>query len=596
MRRQSISWVTLALFVAFTPLAASPLHQQELTPAPQGPFHADHHRIVDSTGRAFLMRGTQLTDFHPQTAAWDNRGEPDFGPHSPTTLTSIRLRFNMNTVRLPLDIAEADRPGYFAALAQVVRRANQLELLVILAAREPGSALPSPRSVEFWTRCAAAFKEYPNVMFEAFADPSPTAVPSGVDAHSAAGWEIWRTGMARVVEAIRAAGVAQPIVLTSWNDARMFEGAGDEPFVGDGNIVYGISPRYATTTTEAQREARFGVLARRAPVTANGWDLELADAAACAAIPSDPGAVSEMVRANLEDLDAREISWTMSVFTPGKLVKELVVEDATTLQNGWTCGPQKHPWVGLGRVLSGHLRATDERSIFVVGAAGGVDIPRGGFANGYGPVMAARNAQAHGPHLPLSLGGLAVQVTDSAGVARRAGLFWVSAGWGQVNFVVPEESALGLARVTLLRGDGSRLSTHIVIADTAPGFRTLVNCAGPAVGTAIQVFADGRQSTSPIAACKGYDCRTLAVPMTSGAATQARVLVSGFRHAASARDIQVTIGGKRVPVISYGPDVDPGMDQLTLAIPLSLRGLGETDLIAHVNGRVANVVRIRIGG
>jgi hypothetical protein len=35
---------------------------------------------------------------------------------------------------------------------------------------------------------------------------------------------------------------------------------------------------------------------------------------------------------------------------------------------------------------------------------------------------------------------------------------------------------------------------------------------------------------------------------------------------------------------------------LTLAIPLSLRGLGETDLIAHVNGRVANVVRIRIGG
>jgi len=595
MRQHSIAWVTFALFLASTSWAGS-LHRQELTPAPQGPYRVDHNQILDSAGHPYLMRGTQLTDFHPRTAAWDNRGEPDFGPHSPTSLTAIRLRFNMNAVRLPLDIREADGPGYFAELAKVVRRANQLELLVILAAREPGAALPSSRGVEFWTRCAAAFKDYPNVIFEAFADPSPAAVPSGVDPHSAAGWEIWRRGMAPLVEVIRAAGAAQPIVLTSWNDDRMFEGAGDAPLSDGGNVVYGISPRYATTTTDAQREARFGFLARRAPVTANGWDLELDSPAACAAIPSEPGAVSDMVRANLEDLDARRISWTMSVFTPGKLVKELVVEDATTLQNGWTCGPQRRTWAGLGRVLAGYLRATEERGIFVVGAVGGVDIPRGGFANGYGPVMAERDAQAHGPHLPRSLGGVAVQVTDSAGVARRAGIFWVSAGWGQVNFVVPEESALGRARVTLLRNDGSRLRTTITIADTAPGFRTLVNCAGPAVGTAIQVFADGHKSTTPIAACQNLECRTLAVPMSKGAATQARVLVSGFRNAASARDIQVTIGGKRVPVISYGPDGDPGMDQLTLAIPPSLRGLGETDLVAHVNGRVANVVRIRIGG
>jgi hypothetical protein len=51
-----------------------------------------------------------------------------------------------------------------------------------------------------------------------------------------------------------------------------------------------------------------------------------------------------------------------------------------------------------------------------------------------------------------------------------------------------------------------------------------------------------------------------------------------------------------VPVLSYGTGDAPGMDQLTLAIPASLRGIGETDLIAHVSGRVANVVRIRIGG
>jgi uncharacterized protein (TIGR03437 family) len=303
-----------------------------------------------------------------------------------------------------------------------------------------------------------------------------------------------------------------------------------------------------------------------------------------------------MIVANLEDLDARRVSWTMSVFKPGKLIKDLGLHDATSLENGWTCGPQKYPLPGLGRVIEGYLRATEERSIFVVSAGGGVDLPRGGFANGYGPVMAERDALARGSRLPRSLGGIAVHVTDSAGVTRPAGIYWVSAGWGQVNFVVPEESAPGLARMTLVRDDGSRLSTTITIADTAPGFRTGLSCRGAAIGNAIQVFADGHARTTPIAVCEEGDCRALEVPMTRGATTKVRLRASGFRHAANAGDVQVTIGGKRVPVISYGPGDDPGMDQLTVAIPAGLRGLGETDLVAHVNGRVANVVRIRIGG
>ena len=600
MRHHATAVYHFAFFIACSALAcgalARPLHQQEVTPAPVGPFHVDHAQILDSAGHPFLMRGTQVTDFHVRTAALDNRAGRAFGPHSATTLTAVRLRFNMNTVRLPLDIREAADPGYFAALAKVVRRANQLELLVILTAREPGAALPSSRSMEFWTRCAAAFKDYPNVIFGAFSDPLPTAVPTGVDPHSAAGWEIWRLTMARAVEAIRAGGATQPIVLTSWDDDRMFEGVGDALAIRDSNIIYEVSPRYATTTTDAQREARFGFLARRAPVTANGWDLELDDRAACAAIPSDPAAVSAMIQANLDDLDARSVSWTMSVFTPGKLIKDLGLHDATSLEDGWTCGPQKYPSPGLGRVIEGHLRATEERSIFVVSAAGGVDLPRGGFANGYGPVMAERDAEAHGPHLPRALAGITVQVTDSAGVARPAGIFWVSGGWGQVNFVVPEESAPGPARMTLLRNDGSRVTTNITIADTAPGFRTGLSCRGAAQGRAIQRFADGHASTTEIAVCQNGDCRTLEVPMTKDAPTRVTLRASGFRHATSAGEIKVTIAGKRVPVISYGPGDDPGMDQLTVAIPAALRGLGETDLVAHVNGRVANVVRIRIGG
>jgi hypothetical protein len=48
--------------------------------------------------------------------------------------------------------------------------------------------------------------------------------------------------------------------------------------------------------------------------------------------------------------------------------------------------------------------------------------------------------------------------------------------------------------------------------------------------------------------------------------------------------------------VSFGSAGDPGMDQLTVEIPAALGGLGEADLICRINGRIANAVRIRIGG
>jgi hypothetical protein len=116
MRHQLIAWCSLALVLASITFARTA--QQEITAAPSGPFHVDHAQIVDSAGRPFLMRGTQLTDFHPRTAIWDNHAGPDYGAHSATSLTAVRLRFNMNTVRLPLDISEAIDARYFTELAK----------------------------------------------------------------------------------------------------------------------------------------------------------------------------------------------------------------------------------------------------------------------------------------------------------------------------------------------------------------------------------------------------------------------------------------------------------------------------------------------
>lgn len=582
----------IVLHLAGAGLPSQP-KQQRITPSPAGPFHVSGNRMLDSHGRQFLMRGTQLTAFHLDTVERDNHAGDDFGAHSATSLSAIRLRFNMNTVRLPVNVLESGRPGYFPELAKVVRRANQIDLLVVLAASEPGATLPSAKTLEFWSRCAAVFKDDPNVLFDVFSDPTPGVAG---DAHSPAGWSLWRDSMQSLVDAIRAAGARQPIVAMGWNDDRMFEGAGKASLLDDPNIVYEASPRFTNTRTDAERSAHFGLLAEQAPLLANGWDLELDDAAACAALPRDPSAAADLVKGNLAYFDAHQISWTVSVFEPGKLINDLSYHDATTLENGWTCGHTGNPIAGLGRVVEGYLRASEDRGIFVVSGSGGPDVSRGGFSLAYGPVMAAYDAKPTGWQAPLSLGKISIEVTDSKGVARPAGILWASAGWGQTNFVIPEETAVGPAVMTIVRDDGSRTSSNITVGDTAPGFLTGHSCRGPAMGSATEIFPDGRASTSEVSVCGGIHCRTIPIPMKTGAATRVRLESSGFRHAASMQDIEVTIDGVRVPVVAYGPATQPGRDWLTIEIPDSLRGLGETDLMSHLNGRPSNAVRINLGG
>jgi uncharacterized protein (TIGR03437 family) len=313
-------------------------------------------------------------------------------------------------------------------------------------------------------------------------------------------------------------------------------------------------------------------------------------------IPTDPEAASALVESSLNYFDAHSISWTVSTLTPSKLVKDLSLHDSTSLENGWTCGNPGYPAAGLGRVVQAHMRATHERELYVVSAAGGMELPRDGFAIAYGPVMADRDSQAHTVNLPTTLGKLAVQVTDAAGATRTARLFWASAGWGQINFVVPGESAAGPGRMTIMRGDGSRSSAPITITDTAPGFWTGVSCRGPAMGKMVQTAVDGKVTESPLSVCKGGSCRTLPVTVPLASATRLHLVASGFRNAPSAGKIEATLGGIRVPVISYAASDYPGTDDVVIEIPAGMPALGETDLLCRIDGHVSNAVRIRLAG
>ena len=115
------------------------------------------------------------------------------GQHAGTMFSTIRQRWNMNVVRIPLSVNRSERDAaYLPLIIEMVRRANQSELVVILAAVEEGAKLPTVRTDAFWKKWAAEFKDNPNVLFDLFDDPQADAIPShrpGI--RTDAEWQVW---------------------------------------------------------------------------------------------------------------------------------------------------------------------------------------------------------------------------------------------------------------------------------------------------------------------------------------------------------------------------------------------------------------------
>ena len=120
------------------------------------------------------------------------------------------------------------------------------------------------------------------------------------------------------------------------------------------------------------------------------------------------------------------------------------------------------------------------------------------FATIYGDSLATGQFMAPSVPLPTSLGGTTVTVTDSAGNQLAAGLNYVSPG--QINFLIPSNTALGQAKVTVTTPSGVSISTTILITNTAPGlFSANANGQGVAAALVQRVHPDGTQSIENVA-------------------------------------------------------------------------------------------------
>ena len=214
-----------------------------------------------------------------------------------------------------------------------------------------------------------------------------------------------------------------------------------------------------------------------------------------------------------------------------------------------------------------------------------------GFGTDFAPAPAtATDADPNTPgiQLPTTLGGTTVSVRDSAGMTRAAGLFYVDSG--QVNYLIPEGTATGVATVTLTNTNGASSSGSVTIAAVSPGvFTAAANGSGV-------MAADIQRINGGVSTFQRIFNGTAAVPIVWNNATEEIFLNmygSGVRGRSALSNVTVMIGGAAQMVSSAGAQgVFAGLDQANVLLNRNLAGRGNVDVVLMVDGRTANTVTL----
>jgi endoglucanase len=215
------------------------------TPTVQG------NRLTDSTtGEAWVPRGVNWPSFeYACQQGWA------YARNSANAATAAAMAsWHINVVRIPLNqdcwLGDnglprfGDTNGYRAALRAFVDTLNNAGIVVILdlhwfnptsAVQDGQRAMAGPRSVDFWSSVASAYKDTPSVLFDAFNEPYSRHDDNAVTFDLT--WNCWQNGMCQapiepdtvaaplsgttyatvgmtqIVASIRGAGASQPILL-----------------------------------------------------------------------------------------------------------------------------------------------------------------------------------------------------------------------------------------------------------------------------------------------------------------------------------------------------------------------------------------------
>ncbi len=215
-------------------------------------------------------------------------------------------------------------------------------------------------------------------------------------------------------------------------------------------------------------------------------------------------------------------------------------------------------------------------------------------------VSAASGGTAVAPDSLVSLYGSGfttgsrVEVRDAENNLRSTHASFLNTS--QINFVMPAASALGTARIAVVKPDGT--ASHITVAPVqrvAPAlFAASANGRGPAAALAVRIEQDGSQTPVRVFTCSGpLICFTNKIEIREDRPVYLSLFGTGIRGRIG--PAIVSIGGRSVPVLYAGGQSEfAGLDQVNVQLPASLRGAGKVDVVVAGDGVTSNPVQIEI--
>ncbi len=214
------------------------------------------------------------------------------------------------------------------------------------------------------------------------------------------------------------------------------------------------------------------------------------------------------------------------------------------------------------------------------------------FATVFGANLATVTQAIPIPY-PPTFGGTTVTFTDSQGVARQAPLEYVSPG--QVNYLVPDGTALGQATVTVTSGQAS-YSQAVPIATIDPGI--FIFQGTNLVAANVDVVSGGTQTYENVYSIDSSGALVPAPIDVSQPNTAVYLIIygTGLRgHSSAANSVTVTAEGTNLTVAYAGAQGQyPGLDQVNVLLPPSLAGMGDVMIQVTVDGQVANPGHVTI--
>jgi uncharacterized protein (TIGR03437 family) len=218
------------------------------------------------------------------------------------------------------------------------------------------------------------------------------------------------------------------------------------------------------------------------------------------------------------------------------------------------------------------------------------------IVSAFGTALASSVEVATTLPLPIQLAGTTIKVKDSAGTERLAPLFFVSAG--QINYQVPPGTLTGTATVTVTSEAGTLATGTVQIEAVSPGLFTFTADGQGIPAAVVRRFRNNQELPSELAAELDAQNRWIARQIDLGPESDLVILEmfgTGLRFRTSLSGVSVKIGGVEGQIFYAG--LAPGfvgLDQIDVAIPRSLIGRGEVDVVLTVDGKAANIVRVHI--